>query len=389
LFTRTRYQYGSLRKKERVKGPDAWEFRFYETVGGSRERRTVTIGTVEQYRNEAAARLAVSALLLKLNSEASRARAVLFAALVDRYVEEELPERFSTRVSYLSVVNTHIRPKWADFPLDKIKPMAVEDWLRQLPLAPKSKANTRSLMHSIFKCAERWELIEMGKNPIALVRVKEGSKRLTTPRVLTAVEFCDLLPHLKEPYRTMVIVARVGLRVSEIVALQWGDFDFQNLTLLVQRSIVHGRMGAVKTEYARDFVPLDPQLASVLQDWRQRAPFKGETDWLFANPRTGRPYHQEEIQKKPLKKAAVAAGIGPEIGWHTFRHTYRSWLDATGAPLKVQQELMRHASITTTMNVYGRAMPNIKREANSKVVRIVLKQEKREPSAATPQAVSS
>ena len=208
MFTRTRYQYGSLRKKERVKGPDAWEFRFYETVGGSRERRTVTIGTVEQYRNEAAARLAVSALLLKLNSEASRARAVLFAALVDRYVEEELPERFSTRVSYLSVVNTHIRPKWADFPLDKIKPMAVEDWLRQLPLAPKSKANTRSLMHSIFKCAERWELIEMGKNPIALVRVKEGSKRLTTPRVLTAVEFCDLLPHLKEPYRTMVIVAQ-------------------------------------------------------------------------------------------------------------------------------------------------------------------------------------
>ena len=69
-------------------------------------------------------------------------------------------------------------------------------------------------------------------------------------------------------------------------------------------------MGAVKTEYARDFVPLDPQLASVLQDWRQRAAFKEETGWLFANPRTGRPYHQEEIQKKPLKKAAIAAGIG-------------------------------------------------------------------------------
>jgi hypothetical protein len=59
-------------------------------------------------------------------------------------------------------------------------------------------------------------------------------------------------------------------------------------------------------------------------------------------------------------------------------------LDATGAPLKVQQELMRHASITTTMNVYGRAMPNIKREANSKVVSMVLKKEKREPITALP-----
>jgi integrase len=125
-------------------------------------------------------------------------------------------------------------------------------------------------------------------------------------------------------------------------------------------------------------------LASVLQDWRQRAPFKGETDWLFANPQTGRPYHEESIQQKPLRKAAIAAGVGLGLGWHVFRHTYRSRLDATGAPLKVQQELMRHASITTTMNVYGKARPNIKREANSKAVSMVLKKEEREPAVPAP-----
>ena len=43
-----------------------------------------------------------------------------------------------------------------------------------------------------------------------------------------------------------------------------------------------------------------------------------------------------------------------------------------GAPMKVQQELMRHASIMTTMNVYGKAMPSIKRKANSKVVSMAL-----------------
>ena len=67
------------------------------------------------------------------------------------------------------------------------------------------------------------------------------------------------------------------------------------------------------------------------------------------------------------------AGKFADIGWHTFRHTYRSWLDETGAPMKVQQELMRHASIQTTMNVYGQAMPESKREANGKVVTMVLK----------------
>ena len=61
------------------------------------------------------------------------------------------------------------------------------------------------------------------------------------------------------------------------------------------------------------------------------------------------------------------------IGWHTFRHTYRSWLDETGAPMKVQQELMRQASIETTMNVVGQAMTTSKREAHSNVVEMVLK----------------
>jgi integrase len=56
----------------------------------------------------------------------------------------------------------------------------------------------------------------------------------------------------------MVLVAGcLGLRVSEIVALKWADFDFEGLTLLVQRSRVHGRVGDVKTEYSRDSVPLE------------------------------------------------------------------------------------------------------------------------------------
>jgi hypothetical protein len=75
-----------------------------------------------------------------------------------------------------------------------------------------------------------------------------------------------------------------------------------------------------------------------------------------------------------------AAGKYAALGWHTVRHSYRSWLDETGAPMKVQQELMRHASIQTTMNVYGQAMSSSKREANSKVVEMAVK-----PVAARPE----
>jgi integrase len=55
-----------------------------------------------------------------------------------------------------------------------------------------------------------------------------------------------------------------------------------------------------------------------------------------------------------------------------LRHTYRSWLDQTKAPMTVQKDLMRHADIKTTMNVYGKAMAEPMREANSEVVRLVI-----------------
>jgi integrase len=78
----------------------------------------------------------------------------------------------------------------------------------------------------------------------------------------------------------------------------------------------------------------------------------------------GLPIHEERW---------AAAGKFGSIGWQTLHHTYRSWLNEIGAPMKVQQELMRHASIQTTMNAYGQAMASSKREANSRVVEMVLK----------------
>jgi integrase len=375
LFVRTRYQYGSLRLRKRERGPDVWEFRYYETDSqGERKRQSLILGDRNLYVTETQARKATQALLLRLNEESPRAEveAATFGALLDRYVEKELSERYSTRKSYLSNIRVHIRPRWGEYPVDKMKPMAMEQWLHDLPLAPKSKTHVRGIMHLVFKCAERWGIVELGKNPVSLVRVKNASKRLKQPRVLDVAEYFELLKHLDEPHRTMVLVAQcLGLRVSEILGLQWGDFSFENRSVLVQRSVVGGRVDDVKTEYSKDDVPLDARLAEALLSWRAASFFPRDTDWVFANPVTGKPYHQESLRKRQLQRAAKLAGLGEDIGWHTFRHTYRSWLDETGAPMKVQQELMRHASIQTTMNVYGRAMTETKRRANSQVVGLV------------------
>jgi integrase len=70
-------------------------------------------------------------------------------------------------------------------------------------------------------------------------------------------------------------------------------------------------------------------------------------------------------------KAADKAGIG-KLPTHTLRHSYRSWLDAVGTSIAVQQKLMRHSDIRTTMNLYGDVVTDEMAQAHSKVVGLAL-----------------
>jgi integrase len=149
----------------------------------------------------------------------------------------------------------------------------------------------------------------------------------------------------------------------------WQDLDFERASIQVTRGIVNGRVGEAKTEYSQDLLPMDPGLANALLAWRKEAS-PSPDNWVFPNPKTLRPYYACSIEKRHLQRIAKKLGI--QCGWHTFRHTYRSWLDATGATIGEQQKLMRHASVFTTMNTYGNALMDSKRAANSKVVRMAL-----------------
>jgi integrase len=126
----------------------------------------------------------------------------------------------------------------------------------------------------------------------------------------------------------------------------------------------------VKTEASHDEVPLDPAFAAVLKHWKG-----GQTSGLvFPSPVTGGCYYAGIIQRQILKPKGEKIGV-TGLGWHTFRHTYRSLLDETGAPIGVQQKLMRHSNVATTMNVYGNSTLRAKQQANSKVVQMVMREE--------------
>ena len=361
-----RYQHGNLTVRKRKNGPNVWQFRWIENG----RPKSVLIGTVEKLPTQADAERAVEHQRIKINAQNPQQRfhAVTVEALVERYKSEEMPTRYATRVSYLSYLKRHIVPRWGTLVLGGVRPIDVEAWFKSLPLAPKTKAHIRSLMHLLFQCARRWEFTDT--NPIDLVR--QGARRLEIPRVLTPEEFSALLAHLKEPYRTMVLVAGcLGLRASEVVGLQWQDIDWDSLTVRIRRGVVHGREGDAKTEASEKPIPLDPDLAAEILRYKNGTTYVQPTDFVFPGD-SGKPRWQETILSDHIKPAAAAAKIQGKVGWHTLRHSYSTLLRAYGTDVKVQQELLRHADVSTTLNIYTQAVSAQKREAASKVVKELL-----------------
>ncbi|MGA2630682.1 MAG: tyrosine-type recombinase/integrase [Terriglobia bacterium] len=365
---RVRYQFGSLEIVEGAK-QDVWTFRFYQPgADGKRQYRRIRVGTTEQYPTETAALKALEGLRLSVNSGKLQVANPTFGAVIERYQREELPERFSTRVSYKSLLKRWVQPKWGDLPLNEIRTLEVEHWLKSMTLAPKTRANIRNLMHVIFECARRWELVK-ASNPIELVR--QSGRRQKFPRRLTIEELRRLLAQLDQPSSTMVILAAcLGLRVGEILGLQWGDVDLLNGTLDVRRSVYQYHVGPAKTPYSEAALPLAPELVSALGNWLAQAKYRSEADFVFPSTRGG-PRDADKLREKVLQPAADRAGIG-KIGWHSLRHSFATALDVAGARMKVAQELMRHSSITTTMDIYTGTVERDKRETAGRVATAVL-----------------
>lgn len=372
----------------RKTGPAVWVYRWRATDElGERHLRKKVIGSAKQYPTKALALSAVEGLRQSVNKPAFRGMAgpLTFSGLVKHFRLKELPEENHKRKTkktkrvYESNLKNHILPKWGNYELREIFAAEVEEWLEILKLAPSTRAKIRNQMSAIFRHGIRWGWIGEHENPIAAVRT--SAKRLKVPETLTAEEFLTLYGRLPDRERTMVtICATTGLRVSEVLGLKWQDIDFGSGLADVQKSVVDGAIGDCKSETSKQLVPLDQLTRTELQAWRQVTMYAADADWIFASERLfGKmPIWSNVSLQKVLQPAARKAGISKIIGWHTFRHTYSTILAERGNDVKVVQELMRHAKLSTTMEIYTHPRMERKREAQSKVVDVLFDRQRLE-----------
>jgi integrase len=285
------------------------------------------------------------------------------------------------------MVKYRVKPDWKDVLVSEMAtdPMAVEQWIKNLhttprkkdeqprPLAPKTKGHTKAVFHRLFECAMRWRYVTIQRNPMSLIEIPGISKRTRKIVLVSAAQYHALLPKLPRHCRVMVTLAMcLGLRISEILGLQWEDVDLENGKLQIRRSVINGHVEATKTLASEDELPLHPELVRVLREWRgAELPVNG---WLFGNIDTGKPYHADTMRQRHLNKAAASPEVGlPKLGWHAFRHTYRANLSELGLPLEVQQKLMRHADIAMTTKYGQSSMLNVTRPANARIVEMMMK----------------
>jgi integrase len=232
----------------------------------------------------------------------------------------------------------------------------------------------RGILSVLVNHACRHELFD--RNPIRLVR--QSAKRRTTPSVLTPAEIKALINGLGLRERTLVLLAAsTGLRQSELFGLKWGDINFAQGTMNVTRSIVYGVVGPCKTESSQKPVPVHPTVLEALAKWKEGCRYTKSDDWVFASRRhRGRkPIWGQAILRKHIRPVAQRVGIQKQFGWHTFRHTYSTLLRSVGTEFKVMQELLRHSSLRSTLDVYTQAISPAKHAAQAAVLALVFASE--------------
>ncbi len=227
---------------------------------------------------------------------------------------------------------------------------------------PSSMARKLATLRTFFQYCMRQGLIT--SNPAKEIATPKVPRRL--PKFLTVDEMMALLESPSpadavglRDRAMMEIMYSSGLRVSELVGLNFGDIDFEQRTVRV--------MGKGQKER---IVPVGGKALQAAQSYAANRRFpvseEGEHRALFLNRQGGRLTARsvERAIEKYIKKCGIQKNVTP----HVFRHTFATHLLGAGADMRGIQELLGHASLSTTqkythvgiegmMQVYDRAHP--------------------------------
>lgn len=282
-------------------------------------------------------------------------------------------------VTYRGLLKNHIFPVLSKTRMQQVTPEKLEKFyilLQEKGLKARTIKSIGDLLHASFDYAVRRNIIP--RNVCDLV---------TKPRV----EKYEIQPLDEEQVKRLVEAVRgdllfeglitttvtLGLRRGEALGLKWGDIDFEKKMLFIRRSV--GRVSTYgiiekepKTQSGLRTIVLPDFLIEVLQQHQQRqqehqtkiGPAWKNSGYVFCNTRGG--FYEDSSLAKRYKQLLKREDL-PEIRFHDLRHSAATILISMGVNPKVVQELLGHASIVTTLNIYAHVLPAMQQEAAQKL----------------------
>jgi len=254
-----------------------------------------------------------------------------------------------------SHIHAHIQPMLGEKLLTEITTKEGQFFTAHLAKGRSRKTVENILMtlSSILGTARDWGYKTGDFDMRKLSLPDEGIPREI--RFFTDEELQVIIKAAPEPLKTIVIIIAVlGLRIGEVLALRASDLDFRNNLIRVHQSIdaVTRLPQSTKSKSSKAILPMSPELVLMLQKY---ADTKNKDGFIFVNRRI-RPYSANKLRAKVLHPLLKKLGI-PKGGFHSIRHGTSSSLFAAGEAPTTVQRILRHSDARITLGIYGHAIP--------------------------------
>jgi integrase len=275
-----------------------------------------------------------------------------------------------TQESYGETVRRHISPAIGHHRLDKLRPEHVQIMINGLQDKGlhRTAQYARTLLVRAINHAVKWRLVSY--NVAALMEAPRVEKHEIEP--LTLEQARALIEAVRgDRYEALYRIAlSLGLRRGETLALRPADIDLERRELRVSGALqrIRGKLVRTtpKTKSSIRTLPLSEALVLVLRDHlkRQETTFP-HAEYVFVSS------HGTAIDPRNLlrrfKRALGRAKLPSTIRFHDLRHSCATFLIAQGEHPRVVMEILGHAQMSTTMDIYGHVLPSTQRAATNKL----------------------
>lgn len=304
---------------------------------------------------------------------------------LDKWLAESAKPRLreATFDSYQFHLKRYVREKLGNRKLSDIKPFDIQKLYNQLTengYSPRTVRYVHAILSSAFSQSVKWQMLIA--NPCNIVDLPRQQK--TEMKAFSPEQAKRFLEAAKDDKHGLIFAFALasGMRPEEYLALQWKDIDFEKHTATVQRTLIWRKGGGwyfsePKTAKSRRTLPMPESLFLKLKTYKIRqaeAMLKlGQSyernNFVFATDE-GKPIRYGNLTKRHFHRILEQADL-KGFRLYDLRHSTATLLLSEGINPKIVSERLGHASIVLTLDTYSHVLPDMQKEATSKLGQVL------------------